>query len=269
MSFLAFCKGCPSFARSLLIMALLTIPNVCSATLVGPGDVAFIRFNADGTDDFAVVLLADADLGQQVHFNDNIYNPQFNAFGAGEDRFTWNITENLAAGTVVTFTNLSNGVSPGIVSHGSITGDATNTMQLSESGETVYAFLGTSNRSPSSFLGAVSTEDAGVLDGTGLTSGDTAAVLPAGIDEAHYIGSRDTEMTFPDYRALIGNIGTNWEVRLTDPGMIDPPFETTNFTLDSGAMVPESPQAGPVWPYSLCWDFVGPHGSADSPPSRI
>ena len=232
-------------ARMLFSFLGVYVSETAEATLVGAGDVAFVRFNADGTDDLGIVLLAGADMGQQVHFNDNVYNAQFNLFGSGEDAFTWNVTENLAAGTVVTFSSLSDPVGPGVASHGTITGSATNTMRLGQTGETVFAFLGTTNRNPTAFLGAVSTEDTGVLNGTGLLEGDTATVLPAGIDEAHYVGARDTESTFADYRPLIGDVASNWDVRLTDTGTISPPFDTTDFTLAGVANVPESPRT--VW----------------------
>jgi hypothetical protein len=237
-------------AHTLLVFLGAGAPNVAKATLVGTGDIAFIRFNADGTDDLGIVLLADADMGQQIHFNDNVYSAQFNAFGTGEDAFTWNVTESLAAGTVVTFSNLSDPFGPGVASHGTITGNPTNTMRLSQDGETVYAFLGANNRNPSTFLAAVSTENSSVLNGTGLADGDTARVLPGAIDEAHYTGARNTESTFPGYRALIGNLEANWDIRPTDTGTIDPPFSTTNFMVGGVTNVPESPAV--IWVGLLC-----------------
>jgi len=47
-------------------------------------------------------------------------------------------------------------------------------------------------------------------------------------------------MNFSDYRPLIGNVGGNWQVRTTMTGSL-PPFDASNFQLDKGAMVPESP----------------------------
>src|SRR5690606_9924189 len=62
--------------RTAMMMTLMatcagTLPASCHADLVNTGDLAFIGFNADGLDDFAIVLLADASAGTVVHFNDN------------------------------------------------------------------------------------------------------------------------------------------------------------------------------------------------------
>lgn len=223
----------------LILLAVLILPDSGWATLVGAGDIAFIRFNADGLDDFAIVLLADADAGQQVSFNDNIYDERFPIFGGAEDHFVWTIDEALPAGTVVTFTNLDAPFSPAVASHGTITGKATRTMALSAFRETIYAYLGTDPRRAGTFLAAISTEDPGVLNGTGLVNGDTAVILEAQADEGHYKGPRDTESSFPDYRPLIGSTAGHWHVRQHD-GVV-PPFDPSNFRL-AGVGTPESPR---------------------------
>lgn len=216
------------------------ISQDCRASLVGPGDIAFIRFNADGFDDLAIVLLADADAGQRVTFNDNFYISELNKFSAAENSFIWEINQALSAGTVVTFTNLDRSTGPGVASHGVVNGLPMRTMRLSDTAETVYAYLGTDPLFPGTFLGAISTESSSVLTGTGLTVGQTAVILTASADEAHYKGVRNTEAAFADYRPFIGNVGANWHVR-GNTGTL-PAFDTTNFQIPSGPATPESPR---------------------------
>ena len=95
--------------------------STAKAGLLNPGDLAFSGFNADGDDDFAIVLLADAGAGTLVRFNDNEW--QGSAFNSGEGAVTWNVTESLAAGTVVTFTNVDNTANSGFgPSRGTLSG---------------------------------------------------------------------------------------------------------------------------------------------------
>lgn len=231
-------------ARALVVGLLSGAVGSAEASLVGAGDIAFIRFNADSPDDIAIVLLADADAGQQVHFNSNLYNPALNVFSSTTPRFTWEIDTALAAGTVVTFTGLSV-QGGGAVSHGSLmrsaSGPTAQTMPLSDVADTVYAFLGSSS-SPTTFLAAITTEGASRITDAGLTPGVTGVVLTAGADEAHYVGLRAGELTFPDYLSRIGQVGANWQVRTANTGSLSPPFDSTNFTLQGGVGTPEPPQ---------------------------
>lgn len=229
-------SGFPSLAA--LVLGVLSLPGVAEATLVGPGDIAFIRYNADGFDDFAIVLLADADAGQQVSFNDNEYSSTFMQFGQAEDHFVWQIDQALAAGTVVTFTDLDRGSTLPSVSHGSILNPTTNIMQLNAAGDGIFAYLGTDPKFPDAFLGAFLAESATALNGTGLVAGDTAVVVTPGSDEAQYVGDRQTQMSFPDYRPLIGDVAGNWQVRTADTGTL-PPFNSADFQVN--AATPESP----------------------------
>jgi hypothetical protein len=114
-------------------------------------------------------------------------------------------------------------------------------MSLSDSAETVYAYLGTDAINPGTFLAAISTESSSVLTGTGLISGQTAVILTSSADEAHYIGSRNTAAVFSDYRPLIGNVGANWQVRTANTGSL-PAFDPSNFRLAGGTTTPESPR---------------------------
>jgi len=170
--------------RTTFSLGLLLLPEVTGAALVGPGDIAFIRYNATGFDDFAIVLLADTDAGQQVSFNTSFYSAPHGQFGTDGDHFVWQADVAVAAGTVVTFTDLDRNSRLPSVSHGSILNPTTNIMGINAAGDGIFAYLGTDPRSPGAFLGAVLAENPSILSGTPLVAGDTAVVLAAGADEA-------------------------------------------------------------------------------------
>jgi len=217
----------------------LGTPQLCHADLVSAGDIAFIGFNTDGSDDFSIVLLADAAVGNVVHFNDNEWTgTQFNATNEGE--ISWTVNTALAAGTVVTFSNIR--TTP-TASSGTLSGG---TMSLF-AGEAIYAFTGTNATTPTTFLGAISNDERiydgtfGTLTGTGLTEGSTAVLVarsggdPA--DGGQYMGVRSGEAVFSDYRSLIGNTAGNWNVDYLD-GTQFVPFDSTMFMTSTNA-IPE------------------------------
>lgn len=237
---------CTTGSRSLRVAVLTacvlggaTYP--CMADLVSTGDLAFIGFNADGNDDFAIVLLADAAVGNVVHFNDNEWvGTQFNATNEGE--ISWTVTTALSAGTVVTFSNL--GTAP-TASSGTLSGGL---MALSAN-EAIYAFTGANATTPTTFLAAFSNDEQifdgplGSLSGTGLTQGTTAVLIPRNvndpIDGGQYAGPRSGQAAFSDYLSLINDINANWDIDYTD-GAQFVPFNSTAFTT-SMASTPEPP----------------------------
>lgn len=136
------------------------------------GDIAFVGFDTDAADSFAIVALADIPTSTTIYFTDYEWEEtNSGAFTAsGTDAFlTWNSGNNIIkAGTIIHFTAIDTGNSE--VSIGSITIDGT--MNLINDGETVFAYLGSNKNTPSLFLtgyknGDVTTE----LAGTGLTIG--------------------------------------------------------------------------------------------------
>ncbi|QHO76158.1 hypothetical protein ACH79_29685 [Bradyrhizobium sp. CCBAU 051011] len=154
-----------------------------------PGSIAFIGYNADGSDGFAFIVIDTIDPGQVIYFSDNEWNGS--AFNTGEGGFSWtNGASALTAGTVVEFlsTSATKSVNIGTVSAGSIA--------LGNSGESIYAFTGSSLTAPTTFLAAVTNNNggfngattSGMLTNTGLTAGSTALVLPgtSGADVAVY-----------------------------------------------------------------------------------
>ena len=154
---------------------------------LGPGSIAFIAFNADGNDGLAFIVIDPIAAGSVIRFSDNEWNGleigSGGAFNTGEGGLTWmNGGSELAAGTIVELLNTSSTTTRS-VNIGTVSGG---TIALGNSDEAIYAFVGTSESAPTTFLTAVTNTNggfttatgSGLLGGTGLTAGATALVLP-------------------------------------------------------------------------------------------
>ncbi|MBA3878807.1 MAG: hypothetical protein C0500_03720 [Sphingobium sp.] len=209
------------------------------------GSIAFVGFNADGSDDLAIVALETIAAGTTIYFNDNEYVS--GAFNTGEGSFSWTTTSAVAAGTIVTFNNVSS-ASTRAVNTGVLAGG---TIAIGNSGETVYAYVGTSETAPTTFLAAItnadfSTDGTGTLVGTGLVSGQTAISLlslsAGGPDVAVFTGARGNQASFAAYLPII-NTPANWIAQdgtgnqHLDGIAPDLPFSTTAFTLSGETQI--------------------------------
>ncbi|SCY77499.1 choice-of-anchor I family protein [Flavobacterium caeni] len=209
----------------------LGLSGVCHAQLATPGDLAFVGFNADGNDDLAFVTFKDITPDTNIYFCDSEWNGT--AFGTDEGDFTWNSGDQIIpAGTVVMLNNVSTGMIPSV---GSIV--LNNAGGLSNDDEAMFAFLGTAPRVPTTMLAAIANNATafGSLDGTGLTAGTTAIVLPQGTDIGNYNGPR-TGLTHAAYLAQL-NDAAQWQVEnasgndATNGITPDLPFNGTPFAI--------------------------------------
>jgi len=151
--------------------------NLTSAAGVAIVAYATDPIGADGDDIIRFVLLSPVGSGTQIFFTDrNWSGTAFAAASAGEGTFTYTAGADLPAGTVVTITSAQ------ILAAG---------MDLSNNGETIYAYQGAIN-APTTFLNAIDVGDdnavfeAGELTGTGLTAGVNAVAVA--FDQASYAG---------------------------------------------------------------------------------
>ncbi|UOX32644.1 choice-of-anchor I family protein [Flavobacterium sediminilitoris] len=208
---------------------LIFISHLVSAQLSNAGDIAFIGFNADGDDDIAFVTFKDIPANSTIIFCDSEWNGT--SFGTDEGDFTWSSGANsIPAGTVISINNISASISPSI---GSIT--VNNAGGISATADAMFAFLGTSPRTVTTLLAAISNSSTGFgdLTNSGLTIGSTAILLPEGTDIANYNGPR-TGLAMHDYLTAI-NTMSNWQTENTgandsNNGTIpDLPFNSTTF----------------------------------------
>ncbi|WP_376088599.1 ExeM/NucH family extracellular endonuclease [Roseomonas sp. CCTCC AB2023176] len=205
------------------------------------GSIAFLGWNADGTDGLAFVAVDEIPAGTVIRFQDNEYNGT--AFNTGEGSTTWTSPASaIPAGTVIEFTATSDAASRS-ASLGSLSGG---TLSLSATAETVYAFVGTSETAPTTFLAAITnagsfTTGDGPLTGTGLTAGVNAVALPAGTDVAAYLPSvGGTAFATRDAALTVLNDAANW-IRQDGAGDQDADGTTPDAPFRTD---PESPIAG-------------------------
>ncbi|TYP94988.1 Por secretion system C-terminal sorting domain-containing protein [Fodinibius salinus] len=230
---------------TLLALGLTVQPALSQ---LSAGDVVFTGFNSDSPGDgFAVVLLSSVSGGQQIHFTSEGWNGS-DFTGAGGS-ITWQAPAGgITAGTVLTFSDVED---VPWVNLGTVTDDTD--MDLSGSGDVIYAFLGSDKDTPetpssSAFLGTISSDLAlysqpdgteGTLANTGLTEdGNEVILLPDNVDNAEYIGDRNGNT--PDgYRTLVNDVGTkeatddNWDIYNGNDVAPFPSFNDESFAIFS------------------------------------
>lgn len=212
----------------LLMLSLGALIGFGQAT----GDIAFVGFNVDDDEDFAIVTLADIPENTVIYFTDN----EANGFdiSSGEGTFEWNSgSAIISAGTVVVFSDVASSTAL-TSSIGTLT-DGTGTFALSQNGDGIVAYLGIDESTPTTFLAGIQNEigNEGNLVGSGLILGATFITITSestgSPDGGNYIGSRNTQATFSGYINLISDSG-NWETE-TSTGGASLPFPTTSFSL--------------------------------------
>src|SRR5262245_29030740 len=214
----------------------------------GPGSIAFVGINTDGNDNLAFVALETIVAGTVIFFQDNEWNGSAigsgGAFNTGESAWSWTATSDLAAGQVVRIDNIGTGTISTNV--GSVAFSDTSNRGLANSGEAIYAFVGTSATAPTAFLTAAtngSFPGAGSIAGTGLTTGVNAIAFANDFDVFAFNGSRVGASNFADYLPIINN-PANWVSQdgsgdqSGDGTAPDLPFSTTPFTTGSGDTTP-------------------------------
>ncbi len=205
---------------------------------LGPGAIAFVGFNADGTDDLAFVALTPLAATATILITDKAWNGlalgKGGAFGSEEGVLTWTApVGGVAAGSVVTLNSLSNAARSASLGTVSVAGP----FNLNSDGETIYAYQGAAS-APTGFLAIIATQTADATTGTGLAASHMI-YLTHHADVAAYTGSRCDQANFAAYLAAIST-PVQW---VTEDGSGDQhanaiapdvPFATTGFTLAGG-----------------------------------
>ncbi len=142
-------------------LALFGEALAAPAPMLSEGDIAFVGFNAQGVDNIAIVNLVSLPAHTILRFCDSEWNGT--GFGVDEGDFTWDSgDEELPAGTVVNFDGLDGTL---VVNHGSIT--IANNGGFSTSGEAMFVFEGSAERTPSAMLAAIATSSTALFSATG------------------------------------------------------------------------------------------------------
>lgn len=227
--------------KKIALLALLSVSGVSQAALVA-GDIAFTSFNAD-EDGLSFVSFVDIEANTTIYFSDNEWTGS--AFNTGESYNQWTSgASTIAAGTVIRFSAYDKSTlsaSQGTLSRVSVPSNTN--WGISNSNETIYAYLGSGVGSPTTFLTAITNGSFaidGSLTGTGLTEGVNAMRLNANTpsatpDYAEYTGARSGLNNFEDYKAVVANVN-NWNIDTTNGTYTSTVPNTTAFTV---AAVPE------------------------------
>jgi hypothetical protein len=202
--------------------------------ILSTGSIAFTAFNAD-EDGWSIVSLIDIDPNQNVFFSDGTATSATN-IGTNESSFRWNTgSSTISAGSIVRFSAID--VPARTVSVGTFAPVNSTNFGLSATAETLYAFLGTNDTTPTTLLTAVSTEaDNTSLTTVGLINGTNAIRLTSSADFAEFNGSRTNQTSFPNYRSVV-NTASNWNINVDGDGSAVVP-SSTRFSL-TNTPVPE------------------------------
>ncbi len=208
-------------------LAGLMCAGASHALLVG--DIAFIGFNADGTDGYSFVALNNIAGSEVIRFTDDEWNGS-GWVDANEAEWTWTApVSGVTAGSVINVVDINNLYSGSPVTSANVgsiaaVSDANNNPGFSTTSDTVYAYTGT--RASGTLIAAISSDTA--VNFGGLT-GASAIALASSSDGAKYVGARSGQSLFSGYKPLIANVAGNW----TDVGngTGDNNFSSTPFTI--------------------------------------
>lgn len=192
---------------------LIVVFTCCSLFLSAQnqGKIVFVGFNADGSDGFAVLTLADIPSGFVLYFTDN--NWDGTSFTSNEGEIEWENTtgSTIQEGTIITFNPTTSGpmVDVGTINSG--------TLSLNADNESIFA-LGVPSASvdgSEDFISAIGTEldNSGATDltNTGLTNGVDAIVIDGDEDVMVYDGANGTDctgLTFTQCATLFNTSGS-------------------------------------------------------------
>jgi hypothetical protein len=162
------------------ILALLTlcilIQNTSAQTNLSAGDIAFVGFNLDDSDQYAFILLRDIDNGTQIKFTDQGWNDSGSSFfsATGEGRWTWTASSALTCGTVVTINIPGMGSS---ASTGTVVQVGSDIPVLSGLGDQIFAYQG-DDSNPTFIAGIHSNESSTDANWSGSATNNQTSALP-------------------------------------------------------------------------------------------
>ena len=215
--------------KKFYFLTLLSFAFTFVTAQTQPGDISFIAFNADGSDDFAFVTFVDIPANTTIYFTDNEATST-GSINSGEGILVYTSPASLIdAGTVIVINDAS--IASRSANLGTITSDS-GSFNLAAGGDVIYAYIGAPT-SPTVFLAGIQNEanNEGDLAGSGLVEGDTFFTFTASgnPDGGQYIGTRENEAAFTDYRPLINDL-SNWTTYASD-GELILPIDATAFTV--------------------------------------
>lgn len=228
--------------RKSVLTLLLAAAAINANAAISTGDIAFTSFNAD-EDGLSFVSFSNIEANTTIYFSDNEWTGS--AFNTGESYNQWNSgASTIAAGTVIRFSTYDKAsLTASSGSLGRVTVSGNSNWGISNSNETIYAYLGSSATAPTTFLAAItngSFDTDGLLTGTGLSEGSSAIRLnalatSATPDYAEYTGPRSGLASFEAYKEQVSNVA-NWTVDTSNGSYASTTPDLTAFSVTA---VPE------------------------------
>jgi len=183
-----------------------------SAFGLSSGDIAFVQYNADNTDNFAFVALVDIPANEEIKFTDNGWKSD-NTWRTGEGVITWTApASGVTAGTTVTITatTATSGTISGTLPAFSADGDQLIAYQgtsamiaaLNNEGSAIWQADATSTNTSvlpqglTNGTNAVALTEVDNVKYTGATTGNKATLLAAINNSANWSGDNSTNQTF-------------------------------------------------------------------------
>ena len=119
------------------ILTILFFGIIINTNAQTQGDIAFVGFNADGDDDFAIVVLNDVPANTKIWFTDSEPTGA-NTIESGEGKVEWDSGDSeITVGTIVIFSDFDSSASRE-ASVGSFT-DKSGTFNLAVGGDALFA----------------------------------------------------------------------------------------------------------------------------------
>lgn len=209
---------------------------------LNPGDIAFIGFDHDGGDNFAIVVLTNIGF-TEIFFSDNQLNGSGDFVDNSEGTIQWTTPfAGIAAGTIVTFSGVSASIKTASVGTLANTADTGFSLTFGNDGVVAYEALGynavNKNWLAAYFRGSQAAA-IGDFGGTGLAIGqEVLNAGPTSWDGGYYTGSLTNQSNWADYLPLINidnsadiDPATNWEFEETDGAAASENFPTGTFAL--------------------------------------
>lgn len=236
---------------ALLLLLAFTINQNIKAQ--SAGDIAFVGFNADGGDDFAIVILTDLSINTKIWFTDSEPTGA-NTIDSGEGKVEWDSGNTIIkAGNIVIFNDFSSSATR-TTSRGSLT-DASGSFNLAIGGDALFAYTGNATTVTTWLAGIqnkAGNEGANLAD-TGLIAGSTFInfYTSGSPDAGFFTGSRSSSSNYSDYLLIIGN-NANWDSSIGDgDGDTVLPFSQEAFTINTTNWTGASSN---VWNLAGNWD---------------
>ncbi|MDC0652341.1 T9SS type A sorting domain-containing protein [Flavobacteriaceae bacterium] len=164
-----------------LFFLALFYSNLTNAqTTLAAGDLAIIGFNGDNPDQFAFVLLVDIESGTEITFTDSGVKSD-DTFRGNEGAVKFTASSNYSAGSIITYTGPQSALPSGDFTEANDGNVGNNDMNLSGSGDQIFAFQGTSS-SPTFIFGFQINSNVWQEDATASTNSALPSSLTNGVN---------------------------------------------------------------------------------------